>query len=123
LYTDIGITSFELAMSLFIILGLMLFFFFILKRMKTGTIYNKFPALKNLATLSLAPKRSIALVEVCDQWILVGIGTDNVTLISKVDKPSDYKKEEPQDENKFNSLLEKASLLFNKNSVTGKKND
>jgi flagellar biogenesis protein FliO len=43
--------------------------------------------MKLLGTLSLAPKRGIALVEVCDQWFVIGIGSENVSLISKVDRP------------------------------------
>jgi len=40
-----------------------------------------------IETLNLAPKRAIALIEVCNQWLIVGIGTENVSLISRIDQP------------------------------------
>lgn len=76
----------------------------------------KYPVMKHLATLSLGPKRSLALIEVCDQWILVGVGNENISLISKIDKPSDYNQFDnsfPQGKNIFDSFLLKAGLKHN----------
>lgn len=115
--------SFEMAMYLIIVFGLMICFFLILRKVRTGTVYKGMPLLKNITTLPLAPKRSIALVEVCEQWILVGIGSDNITLLTKVDKPSDYGKDVKQDTAGFDLLLEKAGHLFNKSGKTGVVND
>lgn len=84
----LGMLSIKMFLSLFLILGLIFVFFFVLKRLKIGPLAGSKPALmKLLGTLSLAPKRGIALVEVCDQWFVIGIGTENVSLISKVDRP------------------------------------
>ncbi len=66
-----------------------------------------------LSILNLAPKRSIALIEVLDQWMVVGIGTDNITLISKVDRPeedSDMQTEEKEEQSKFHSILQKINF-------------
>ena len=70
-------------------LGLIFALVFILKRLKLGALSgNRFPPMRLLGHLSLAPKRGIALVEVCDQWFVIGIGAENVNLISKVDRPA-----------------------------------
>jgi flagellar biosynthetic protein FliO len=83
-----GMLSLKMFLSLILMLGLIFALFFILKRLKLGSLSgNRLPAMRLLGTLSLAPKRGIALVEVCDQWLVIGIGTENVNLISKVDRP------------------------------------
>ena len=82
--------------------------------------------MKNLATLSLAPKRSLALVEICDQWLLVGVGTENISLISKIDKPdedSQFYKDLSQGNNSFETLLSKAGLAVRKSEGSSIKNE
>jgi flagellar biosynthetic protein FliO len=84
----LGMLSIKMLISLMIMLGLILGLFYIMKRLKLGPLSgNKIPAMRLLGTLSLAPKRGIALVEICGQWLVLGIGTENVNLISKVDRP------------------------------------
>ena len=112
--TDFNMLSFKLAIFLMAIFALMIFFYFIIRRAKGGTLsMGKYSVIKNLATLHLAPKRSLALVEVCDQWLLVGVGTENISLISKIDKPSDGSQHEgilPQEKSIFDAFLLKAGL-------------
>ena len=65
-----------------------------------------------LGMLQLAPKRAIALVEVCDQWLIVGVGTENVTLISKIEPPPtpcDNNSEKNEDKNRFHTILQNLS--------------
>lgn len=92
----------------------MILFFFIMKRVKGGSfVMGKYPLMKNLATLSLGPKKSLALIEVCDQWILVGVGSENISFISNVEKPSDLSQLNssfPKEVNLFDSFLSKAGL-------------
>ena len=125
--TDFNILSFKLAISMLVIFILLLLFFFILKRLKGGSLsIRKYPVMKNLATLSLAPKRSLALVEICDQWLLVGVGTENISLISKIDKPdedSQFYKDLPQGNNSFETLLSKAGLAVRKSEGSSIKNE
>lgn len=112
--TDFNMLSFKLAIFLMVIFALMILFYFIIRRVKGGTFaMGKYSVMKNLATLHLAPKRSLALVEVCDQWLLVGVGTENISLISKIDKPSDssqYAGIPPQEGSIFDTFLLKAGL-------------
>lgn len=75
--------------SLIILLGLLFALVFILKRLKLGPLSgNRLSSMRLLGTLSLAPKRGIALVEVCDQWLVIGIGVESVNLISRVKRPT-----------------------------------
>ena len=125
--TDFNMLSFKLAISLLAIFALMALFFFIMKRAKGGSFsMGKYPVMKNLATLSLGPKKSLALIEVCDQWLLVGVGTESVSLISKVDKPSDFSQLSnniPQEGNLFDSFLSKAGLKHNVPDSSSEKNE
>ena len=125
--TDFNILSIKLAISLLVIFFLMILFFFILKRLKGGPFsIRNFPAMKNIATLSLAPKRSLALVEVCDQWLLVGVGTENISLISKIDKPaedSQFYKDLPRGKNSFAAFLSKAGMTGRESEGSSGKNE
>lgn len=87
---------------------------------------GKYPLMKNLSMISLGPKKSLALIEVCEQWLLVGVGTDNISLISKIDKPSDYAQLNnnlPQEGNIFESFLLKAGLKHNTPDGNRKKDE
>ena len=125
--TDFTMLSFKLALFLMAMIALMILFFFIIKRLKGGPFaMGKYPVMKNLATLPLAPKRSLALVEVCGQWILVGVGTENISLISKIDKPSDYDQfgdTLTKEGNIFDSFLLKAGLKHKTSDGNSEKNE
>jgi len=84
----LGIMSIKMALALILMLGLIFALVYILKRLKIGPLSGggSHP-MRLLGYLSLAPRKGIALVEVCDQWIVVGVGSDTVNLISKVERP------------------------------------
>jgi flagellar biosynthetic protein FliO len=86
----LGMLSMKMFLSLLLMLGLIYALYFIMKRLKIGPLTGGRPApMRLLGTLSLAPKRGIALVEVCGQWLVVGIGAESVSLISKVERPEE----------------------------------
>ncbi|MBN2419559.1 MAG: flagellar biosynthetic protein FliO [Deltaproteobacteria bacterium] len=124
--TDFNMISLKLAIFFMVMFALMILFFYIMRRVKGGAFaMGKYSLMKNLATLSLGPKRSLALIEVCDQWILVGVGSESISLISKIDKPSDlsqFDKSLPHEENLFDSFLSKAGLRL-KMSESGSEKD
>jgi flagellar biosynthetic protein FliO len=114
LYSEFDIVSIKTILSLIIILGLIISLFFVLKKFRLGSVYkNRFPVMRTIGSLSLAPKRAIALVEVCGQYFIIGIGTENVSLISRLEfSPDDhlFNGRDKQVEGKFQSLLEIAGL-------------
>jgi len=76
--------------SLLLILGLIACLFYLFKRLRFGSFSQKnVPRMRLIGSLNLAPKRGLALVEIRDQWLLVGVGTENVTLISTLERPED----------------------------------
>ena len=87
---DFTQTFMKMLGSLAIILGIIICLFYGLKRFRNGSVTSSHQKrMQLLGTLNLAPKRALALVEVCGQWLLIGIGTENVTLISKLEKPTE----------------------------------
>jgi flagellar protein FliO/FliZ len=74
--------------SLVLVVGLIVCLFYLLRRWRFGALAASHQAAMRLVgTLSLAPRRSLALVEIDDQWLVVGIGADQVTLIAKLERP------------------------------------
>lgn len=79
-----------------------------------------------LGTLNLAPKRAIALIEIYNQWLIVGIGTENVTLISKLDRPQevcDTSNEIPTKGRKFHSIFQNLLLWQGDRKISNSRNN
>jgi flagellar protein FliO/FliZ len=84
---DMGTASLKTLASLLLVIGLILCAFYVLKRSRLAPFaMHRNANMRVVGTLSLAPKRSVALVEVYDQWLVLGVGTENVTLLSKMDR-------------------------------------
>lgn len=110
--TDLTASVFKTAGSLLLILGLIICLFYVLKRLRFGPAGTTgLSRMRVLTTMSLAPKRSIAIVEILDEWLVVGVGTDSVNLLTSVKRPND-----PADEESGNDKAEEGfrSLLRSK---------
>ena len=112
---EFGISSFKMLGSLILILGLIVFLAYWLKRLRPGTFScGTAPAMRLAGTLNLAPKRAVALIEVSGEWLLVGVGTESVTLISKVEPPPQQERPDAvtgEQKSKFHTILQGKSLL------------
>ena len=110
---DFGMASIKMAGSLILISGLIICLFYLLKRFRWNAFSgNKNTRMRILGMLQLATKRAIALVEICDQWLIVGVGTENLTLISKMEPPPipcDSENGRAEDKKKFHSILHNLS--------------
>lgn len=85
----LGIMSIKMVLALIIMLGLIFALVYVLKRLKIGPLSGGGSnSMRLLGYLSLAPRKGIALVEVCDQWMVIGVGSDTVNLISRVERPA-----------------------------------
>ncbi len=107
---DINILSYKLVISMLIVFILLILFVFILKRLRGGSLsLRRYPVMKIISTLSLAPKRSLAIVEVCNEWLLLGVGAENISILSKYDKPEETdENQKPYGEGGFASFLLRA---------------
>lgn len=83
-------SAIKTAGSLLLVLGLIICLFYFLKKIRFGSASAQGAArMRLISTLSLAPKRSVALIEIRDQWLVVGIGTESVTLLSQINRPEE----------------------------------
>ncbi|MBN1847730.1 MAG: flagellar biosynthetic protein FliO [Deltaproteobacteria bacterium] len=112
--TDFGIASIKMVGSLVLISCLIIGLFYLLRRFRWHSIGNQQNIrMYLLGLLQLAPKRAIALVQICDQWIVVGIGTETVTLITKIEPPTDISESEVSSaisKKSFHTILQDISL-------------
>lgn len=123
---DFGMASIKMAGSLILILGLILGLFYVIKRLRlNASPMNHYPQMRIVGTLNLAPKRALALIEICDQWLVVGVGAENVTLISQFDRPEDMEDARKADgsNGRFQALLQKKAFLYQKCNRNPKRKD
>ncbi|MBN1106935.1 MAG: flagellar biosynthetic protein FliO [Deltaproteobacteria bacterium] len=106
---DFADATVKMAGSLLLILGLIFCFFYLMRRFRFRSLSGGVhPRMRLVQLLNLAPKRALALVEVCDQWLVLGVGTESVQLVSKIDRPEEERVEEdgrPGTEKGFRALL------------------
>jgi flagellar biosynthetic protein FliO len=86
--SEFGAESARMIGSLILIIGIIVGAYLFMKRFRIGGVAGGGgPSMRILGTLNLAPKRAVALVEVGDQWLVLGVGTENVSLLSKMERP------------------------------------
>jgi flagellar protein FliO/FliZ len=124
LVSEFGATSVKMLGSLMIVLGMILIFFYLAKRLKlrSGLRSGEIPEMRLIETLNLAPKRGLALVEFSGQWLIVGIGAESVSLIAQMDRPPRGKEgDEPlrRTENSFQKFFPTAGLLRKRKKPEG----
>ena len=86
--SELGMASLKMIGSLMIVLGLIIGLFYALKRLRFRA-FQSGPTrqMRLITTLNLAPKRALALVELNDQWFIIGVGAESVRLITQMDRP------------------------------------
>ncbi|MCF8061230.1 MAG: flagellar biosynthetic protein FliO [Deltaproteobacteria bacterium] len=87
---DLAANAVKTAGALILILGVIVCLFYVLKKARFGPASAAgMSRMRILSSLSIAPKRSIALVEIRDEWLVVGVGTDSVTLLTRMNRPEE----------------------------------
>jgi flagellar protein FliO/FliZ len=106
----IGEASLKMIGSLLLIVGLILLLFYLIKRLRLNPLaLRRDPQMRLIETLNLAPKRSVSLIEVRDHWLVLGVGAESVTLLSRLDappQPTNTHPGNPDDRRGFHSLLQ-----------------
>ncbi len=85
---DLAASAVKTAGALVLILGAIVCLFYLFKKARIGGASAAgMSRMRILSSLSIAPKRSIVLVEIRDEWLVVGVGTDSVTLLTRMNRP------------------------------------
>lgn len=85
---NMGMASLKMGAALLLVIGVIFGLYYLSKRIRDSRFsLNKYSTMRVIGSLSLAPKRSIALVEVCGEWLVLGIGMESVTLLRRIEAP------------------------------------
>lgn len=86
---DIFSAGFKMFYTLALVLGLMFLLFHVFKKYvwKNGVFGSENKPIKVLSTGFLGPKKSIALVEVAGEVLVLGIANENISLLANVEDP------------------------------------
>jgi flagellar protein FliO/FliZ len=110
------IATIKMLASLILIIGLILCVFYFLKRFRgIGRMAVSGPRIRLIGSLTLAPKRSVAVVEVEGQWLVLGIGTESITLLSTLNpekRDVENMAARPQTTSGFQALFQRKKGLF-----------
>jgi len=61
---------------------------YFLKRFRLKALsLKKFPEIRLVSSLHLGAKKSVAIIEVSGKWLVVGVGTETLTLLTELDSP------------------------------------
>ncbi len=84
---------FKVGGVLFILLGIFFGLILIVKRLRPGLIsFGGDYGIRIVGNIRLGAKHSIAIVEIKDKWLLIGIAPDSITLIHTMERPEKIKK-------------------------------
>ena len=85
---NMGMASLKMGAALLLVIGLIFGLYYLSRKIRDGRFsLNRYPAMRVIGSLSLAPKRSIALVEVCGEWLVLGVGAESITLLRRIETP------------------------------------
>ncbi|CCQ92017.1 exported hypothetical protein [Nitrospina gracilis 3/211] len=86
---DVFSAGFKMFYTLALVLGLMFLLFHVFKKYvwKNGVFGTENKPIKVLSTGFLGPKKSIALVEVAGEVLVLGIANENISLLANVEDP------------------------------------
>lgn len=93
--------------ALLLVVGVIICLCYLIKRFRFGAAGGRAPSMRLLGTLSLGPKRSVALVEIMDQWLVLGVGADTVTILTSMERPEGGLPETGAQAPDFRSILKR----------------
>ena len=114
---DMTAATFKMLASLAFIVGIIIVVFYLLRRLKAfGTGKQLALNMRIVASLPIAPKRSVTVVEVGGKWLILGVGTESINLLSTMEAISESSKEDHRESNtesSFQKILRRKKVLAN----------
>jgi flagellar protein FliO/FliZ len=101
--------------SLILVIGLIVTLFYLARKLRwRASGPGRTARMQLIETLTVAPKRWVALVEIRDQWLILGVGPEEVRLLSQLQRPveSETMERRPGTHDGFRSIL-------NRNMIKG----
>jgi len=76
--------------SLILVIGVIATLFYVARKVRSRVAGGGRTArMQLIETLSIAPKRWVALVEVQNQWLILGVGPDEVRFLTRLPRPAE----------------------------------
>ena len=106
--------------SLILVIGLIVTLFYLARKVR-GRVAGpgRTARMQLIETLTIAPRRWVALVEIRDQWLILGVGSEEVRLLSQLQRPveSETMERRPGTHDGFQSILKRRMIngLFSGN--------
>lgn len=83
-----GVGLLQIGFALFIVIGLMVLAAWFMKRLGPISHSNKI-AMKVIGGISLGSREKIMVIEVADQWLVLGVTAHNISNLAQVPKQDD----------------------------------
>ena len=96
--------------SLVLVIGLIVVLFFLARKVRWRVAGpGRTARMQLVETLAIAPRRWVALVEIRDQWLILGVGQEDVRLLSQLPRPVEGETMErrPGSHEGFQSILKR----------------
>lgn len=120
--TDLWVTFFKSAAMLCIVLGVLITVLFLIKRfLHTQGRPSKLGMIKVIASHYIAPKESLLLVDVLGEKLLIGVTSQNINCIAKIENKEDLIIDDnTSDNSRFIDVLKsKIGKRFNNDNQPG----
>jgi flagellar biosynthetic protein FliO len=99
--------------SLILVIGLIVTLFYLARKVR-GRVGGpgRTARIQLIETLTIAPRRWVALVEVLDQWLILGVGPEEVRLLTQLRRPLEGETMErcPGTHDGFQSILKRSVM-------------
>ncbi len=83
----IGTSVVKMLIGLSLVLALMVFLYWLMRRFLPGGAALGGGRIRILGRLALGARKSVTLIEVAGQVLVLGVGNDSISLLDKVDDP------------------------------------
>ena len=75
---------------LILCIGAIFALLFLLRRLQSRYLYvGGTPQVRLIHSITIAPKRSVAIVEIAGKWLVLGVGSESVRLLKEMDPPEE----------------------------------
>ncbi|MFH2065747.1 MAG: flagellar biosynthetic protein FliO [Pseudomonadota bacterium] len=111
---DLWITMLKSGIMLCIVLAVLFLVLYWMKKILSGqSSFRGQGMIRQIASLHLAPKEKVVLLEVLGRKILIGITSNSINCLSTIETEEDFSLSEPKESRSFFQKLVKASAENN----------
>ena len=107
--SDLWIASLKTLGMLSVVLSIVLLFFFLIKKLSFRNAYNQ-TNIQIISSLYIGPRKQIVLIDVMNEKLVLGVTTERITCLAKLDNTQEgnnVQNDQTNSSNIFNKILSK----------------